>query len=266
MCSCLQSCSKKAMRTYTPSILLILLSACAFKAKEQTDQKVLFVVSNAHYYGTSDINTANHFAEIVFAYEEFIEAGYTVDFVSPKGGYVPIGYVYSDTLLMRYLYDGDFMDQLEQTKRPIDVRAEDYQAIFYAGGGAAMFGVPSDKAIQQIAMDIYENQNGVVSAVCHGTAGIANIQASDGSYFVSGKRVNGFPDLFENKDGAYFQEFPFSIEEQIERNGGIFRYSKKGWDGYLEIDGKLITGQDPSSSALVARAVIETLEKNISFN
>ncbi len=74
--------------------------------------------------------------------------------------------------------------------------------------------------------------------------------------------MNGFPDVFENKEAEYFQEFPFSIEEQIQRNGGIFNYSSKGWDGYLEIDDKLITGQDPSSSALVAEAVIKRLQIN----
>lgn len=254
------------MKTYLLYAFLVVLAACSFKPVEQTDQKILFVVSNAHYYGSSDINTANHFAEIVFAYDEFTKAGYTIEFISPKGGYVPLGYIYSDSLLMEYLFDGNFMDLLQHTKRPTEVRAADYQAIFFAGGGAAMFGVPSDKTIHSIATNIYEDQGGIVSAVCHGTAGIANILRRDGSYLVSGKRINGFPDLFENKEAAYFKEFPFSIQEQVQQNGGIFKYSQEGWDGYLEIDGHIITGQDPSSSALVAKAVIETLENKISSN
>jgi len=54
--------------------------------------KVLFIVSNANSYGDSEIKASNHFAEIVLAYDEFIKAGYTVDFVSPEGGPVPVGF------------------------------------------------------------------------------------------------------------------------------------------------------------------------------
>jgi len=68
-------------------ILLVMcwISGCSFKSIEYPEQKILFVVSNAYFYGDSDINTGNHFAEIVFAYDVFQEAGYAVDFVSPQG-------------------------------------------------------------------------------------------------------------------------------------------------------------------------------------
>ena len=241
-------------------ILLITLSTFGNIDKEPQSDKILFVVSNAHYYGNSDIHTANHFPEIVFAYDVFQKAGYRIDFVSPKGGAIPLGYIYSDTLLMRYLYDKEFMTQLKTTRKPDDIDPEQYQAIFYAGGAAAMFEVPNHKSLQEIAVTIYENNSGIISAVCHGTAGIANIKKSDGSFLVSGKRINGFPDAFENKEAEYFQQFPFSIEDQVKANGGVFSYSEEGWDSYLEVDGRVITGQDPTSSALVAEAVIKAIE------
>mgnify|MGYP000418358682 CR=1 FL=1 len=85
--------------------------------------KILFIVSNAHFYGDSDLNAANHFAEIVFPYDKLVKAGYTVDFVSPKGGAIPLGYFQtSDPLIKQYLYDGDFMDLLEATKSPSDIQ------------------------------------------------------------------------------------------------------------------------------------------------
>lgn len=244
-------------------MLVLWIGACAPKSIEYPKEKILFVVSNAHYYGASDINTANHFAEIVFAYDVFDKAGYAIDFVSPKGGAIPLGYIWSDTMLIQYLYEEDFMNQLERTKKPSQIVAQEYEAIFYVGGGAAMFEVPSNEAIQKVAMNIYERQNGIVSAVCHGTAGIANLKMQDGSFLVSGRKVNGFPDIFEDKEAQYFQQFPFSIEEQVKANGGIFNYSEEGWDGYLEVDDRLITGQDPTSSAAVAKAVVKALKQNI---
>lgn len=224
--------------------------------------KILVVVSNAHHYGDSDIDCTNHFMEIILPHHQFTQAGYEVDFVSPQGGAIPIGYISSsDTLTKQYLYDEAFMDELEHTMLPTDVEAEDYSAIFYGGGGSAMYTVPEDEMIQKLAADIYERPDGVVSAICHGTAGLAHVRLSDQRYLVDGLRVNGFPDQFERMDAAYYQEFPFSIEQIMRERGADFTYSEEGWDGYWVEDGKLLTGQDPTAATHLAKAVINKIEQ-----
>lgn len=229
---------------------------------EESKEKILFVVSNQHTYGNSDINAANHFAEIVLAYDEFKKAGYQIDFVSPEGGAIPVGYLNtSDPLEKQYLYDFDFMDLLKTTKNPDEIDASTYRAIYYGGGGAAMFGVPENETIQRIAMSIYEENNGVVSAICHGAAGLVNLKLKSGEYLYAGKKVNGFPDLFERMDAAYYQEFPFSIEQTLMERGGNYSYSEEGWDNYFVVDDRLITGQDPTAAASVAQKVIQALNK-----
>ncbi|MEL6988755.1 MAG: type 1 glutamine amidotransferase domain-containing protein, partial [Bacteroidota bacterium] len=153
--------------------------------------KVLFVVSNAHYYGSSEIPASNHFAEIALPYDVFIQEGFEVDLVSPEGGAIPIGYINtSDSIIKQYLYDCEFMQKLQSTLKPNEVRPSQYQAIFYGGGGASMFGVANNEAIQSIAMHIYENNQGVVSAVCHGSIGIANLKKADGASLFSNKSGN----------------------------------------------------------------------------
>lgn len=243
---------------------LILVSFFGFLAN-QSDQKsskgkILFITSNQKTYGNTEKKTANHFSEIVYAYEEFVKAGYTVDFVSPKGGEIPIGYLKkSDKLQQKYLKDEAFMKLLKNTFKPSQIKASNYKAVYYSGGGAAMFGVPESVPIQTVTQKIYKNK-GVVSAVCHGTAGIANLKTSDGKYIYFQKKISGFPDKFENKKAAYFQTFPFSIQEKITENGGNFQYSEKGWDNFVVADGRLITGQDPTASASVAKEVIKLLK------
>lgn len=224
--------------------------------------KILFIVSNAHHYGDSDIQAMNHFQEIILPHHEFIKAGYDVDFVSPDGGAIAIGYMHnSDTLTKQYLYDEDFMNQLEHTLSPSQITSKDYQAVYYVGGGSAMFTVPESQDIQDITMHVYEENGGVVSALCHGSAGLAHLKLEDGSYLVAGKKVNGFPDIFENMEDPYYQEFPFSIQSIITERGGDFRYSEEGWDGFTVADDRLITGQDPTGAAKVALLVIEKLEE-----
>ena len=244
--------------------MLFLLMSCTSIEKEiiENDKdKILFIVSNQHTYGNTNINTANHFGEIVFAYDVFEKNNYQVDFVSPKGGAIPIGYLNtSDSIHKKYIYNSSFMNKLKNTKLPKEITSKNYKAIYYVGGGAAMFGVPENEAIQKIALDIYQNK-GILSAVCHGIAGIVNIKNANDAYIFNGKKVNGFPDKFENRNREYYKTFPFSIEEIIKERGGKFSYSDKGWDNYFKVDGRLITGQDPTASSSIAKEIIKQLNK-----
>lgn len=241
-----------------------IISKTATRTDDQLagNNAVLFVLSNAHFYGESALSTGNSFSEIVNAYDVFAQAGYQVDFVSPQGGSVPLAYINtSDSLSKKYLYDTPFMHALKTTKRPSEVLAVNYKAIQFIGGGAAMFGVPENEEIQKIAMNIYEKHQGIISAVCHGSAGLINLKTADGKYLVNGKRVSGYPDDFENKEGAYFKTFPFLIKKTIQERGGAFYFSERG-RSHVEVDGRLVTGQNFLSSKPVSQKIIELIESN----
>ncbi len=206
-----------------------------------------------------DLPTGKSFSEIVNAYDTFKKAGFTVDFVSPKGGSVPLSYINtSDSLSKKYLYDQDLMFALKYTHKPKDINAKNYKAVHYVGGGGAMFGVPENYEIQKISMTIYEKYNGIISSVCHGTAGIVNLKTTDGDYLYKGKIVNGYPDSFERKEAEYFKYFPFLIQKRIEDRGGVFKFSPRNVS-HVEVDGNLITGQNYLSSKDVALKIIEIL-------
>ncbi len=49
---------------------------------------------------------------------------------------------------------------------------------------------------------------------------------------------------------------PFLVEDMLKANGG--RYEKGAdWASFVVVDGKLITGQNPASSAEAARKLLE---------
>ncbi|MFD1601902.1 nuclear transport factor 2 family protein [Flavobacterium artemisiae] len=243
-------------------ILVFLILISLYPVHTYAQNKILFVTSNQDFYGKTKIAAANHFEEIIVPYDIFVKAGYSVDFISPKGGAIPIGYINtSDSLQKKYLYDSFFMDKLEHTMKPASITSDSYSAIFYTGGGATMYGVPEDTSIQKIARAIY-NKNGVIAAICHGTAGITNLKDENKKSLYAGRKITGYPDEFENKDAAYYKAFPFSIDKAIKDNKGDFLYSKKGGDGFYIVDGRFVTGQDPSSAAKVANEVIKILGKN----
>ncbi|UPZ35500.1 nuclear transport factor 2 family protein [Sphingobacterium sp. PCS056] len=241
-------------------LFLVLLAFIAWSTSIYAQNKILFVTSNQDFYGSTTISASNHFGEIIEPYEVFIQAGYQVDFISPKGGAIPIGYLNtSDSLQKKYLYDAWFMDKLEHTWKPTEIIAENYVAIFYSGGGAAMFGVAEDTTIQKIARNIY-HKNGVISTICHGTAGIAYLKDENGKSLYAGKRITGYPDKFENTEMDYYKSFPFSMDQAIQKNEGNFIYSEKAGDGFHLVDGRFVTGQDPSSATQVAGEVVKMLK------
>jgi len=236
-----------------------IISKTATRIDNPDEKSILFIVTNAHYYEGTEISTGNSFAEIINAYDVFINAGYTVDFVSPNGGAIPLAYINtSDVMSKKYLYDKNFMNALKNTKKPSEIMASKYKAVQYIGGGGAMFGVPVNKEIQKIAMTIYEEHNGIISSVCHGTAGIVNLKTKDGKYLVDGKKVSGYPEDYENKEKDYFKTFPFLIKKTIQNRGGKFNFSERG-NAYVEVDGRLITGQNYLSSKPVSLKIVELI-------
>jgi len=260
-----------------PLLLQILLAlycllfnpACALASPDSPNagraavqaHKILIVTSNQHTYGNTRLSAANHFEEIVIAYDVFRKHGYVVDFVSPQGGAIPLNYIdTANTIQKAYLYDAQFMDLLKNTRQPRQIRASDYRAVYYSGGGSAMFGVADNRDIQDIATAIYRS-GGVVSAICHGTAGIVNLKNGDGSSLLAGRKVTGFPDMFEDTDAEYYKTFPFSIDKEVSRQGGNFVYSKKWAANFYIADGNIITGQDPSATVSVAQEVIKAIQR-----
>lgn len=230
------------------------------KVSNETGERILFVVSNARFYGESDLPTGNSFSEIVEAYHIYAEAGYNIDFVSPNGGSVPLSYINtSDDKQLQYLYDPDLMYALKHTKSPDQLVASDYKVIYFVGGGSAMFGVPENEKIQALAVAIYEEQNGIVSSVCHGTAGIVNLKTSDGDYLYKGQTVNGYPEAYEATDRPYFKTFPFLIQQTIEKRGGIFKVAARGTP-HVETNDRLVTGQNNLSAAMVAKEIVAKLK------
>ena len=155
----------------------------------RTGKKVLMVVSSATTQGNADLPAGNSFAELAIAYDEYYKAGYHIDIVSPKGGQVPLAYVNpADSIESQYLYNADFMYALANTRTPADINPDEYQIVQFTGGSAPIFDIPQHLEIQDIAMHIYEKNEGVIAAVCHGTAALVNLKTSDGKYLVDGNR------------------------------------------------------------------------------
>lgn len=245
------------------SNLILLIAFAGFSANTQQHKKmkkkILFVVTSHDSKGDSGEKTGYFLGEVSHPWEVLVEAGYEIDFVSPKGGNPPVdGFDLTDPINKKFWEDKHYHQKITNSLKPSDVKPEDYVAIFYAGGHGAMWDLPNNTALAHIATKIYE-QNGIVSAVCHGPAGLLNIKLSDGKYLIAGKKVNGFSNE-EEEIVKLTQIVPFLLENQMKERGGIYEKSAP-WQNHVTVDGRLITGQNPQSAKAVGQAIKKALEQ-----
>ncbi len=223
------------------------------------DKKVLFVVTSHDQKGNTGEKTGYYLSEVSHPWEVLHNAGYEVDFVSPKGGKAPVdGFDLNDPINKMFWENETHRVKVENTMKPSEVNADNYAAIHYAGGHGTMWDFADNKALAEIASKIYEN-NGVVSAVCHGPAGLINIKLSNGKYLVDGKKVNAFTNEEETAVGLE-KVVPYLLESKLKERGAIFEKSGL-WQKHITVDQRLVTGQNPQSAEGVGKAVLQELER-----
>lgn len=222
-------------------------------------KKILFVVTSHDQKGNTGQATGYYLSEVSHPWEVLHNAGYEIDFVSPKGGKAPVdGFDLKDPINKKFWEDKVYHAKVTNTMKPSDVKPKDYIAIHYAGGHGAMWDLPDNKEIAAIATTIYEN-NGIVSAVCHGPAGLVNIKLNNGKYLIDGKKVNGFTNEEEIAVGLE-KVVPFMLEDQLKARGAKFEKTAN-WQSYVVTDQRLVTGQNPASAEAVGKAVLSELKK-----
>ncbi len=222
-------------------------------------KKILFVVTSHSKKGNTGEATGYYLSEVSYTWQVLVNAGYEIDFVSPQGGKAPIDGFNLDDVTNKAFWENDFYrTKIENTLKPSEVNTNDYTAIFYAGGHGTMWDLADNVALAQIASAIYEN-GGIVSAVCHGPAGLVNIKLSNGKYLVDGKRVNAFSN--EEEIAINLQNVvPFMLESKLIERGA--KFEKSGlWQEHVAVDQRLITGQNPASARKVGEQVLVELKK-----
>lgn len=219
--------------------------------------KILFVVTSHGELGDSGRKTGYFLSEVTHPWSVLGEK-YDIDVVSPQGGRPPVdGFDLNDPINRKFWDSPEWQDQMSATMTPDEVKPEDYKAIFYAGGHGAMFDFPQNKKLAEIAAHIYEN-GGIVSAVCHGPAGILNIILKDGDNLIKGKTVDSFTNAEEDANGTS-KYMPFMLQTALVDKGATFDCTAPFTD-HVVVDGRLITGQNPMSALSLGKALFKALE------
>ena len=99
----------------------------------------------------------------------------------------------------------------------------------------------------------------VIGAVCHGPTALLNVQLSDGSNLLEGKKISSFTKAEEDIDKHLLGDvIPFMLDEELTKQGAIFSHTSP-FNPYVVIDGNIVTGQNPASASGVALKMIGLL-------
>jgi putative intracellular protease/amidase len=225
--------------------------------------KILIVLTSHDQLGDTGKKTGFWLEEFAAPYYVLKDAGAAITLASPKGGQPPLD-PQSDlpenlsASTKRFRADNTALAELANTKKLAEVTADDFDAIFYPGGHGPLWDLP-DNATSIALIEAFVKAGKPVGAVCHAPVALVNARGIDGEYLVKNKHVTGFSNA-EEKAVGLSAVVPFLLEDRLKERGGL--YSKGAdWAPYVQVDGKLVTGQNPASSGPAAEVLLKLLRR-----
>lgn len=222
--------------------------------------KILMVFTSHDILGNTGRKTGFWLEEGAAPYYVFRDAGVELTLASPKGGQPPVD-PKSDLpenqteAMARFKQDLEAQKVFATTQKLSDMRAEDFDAIFYPGGHGPMWDLV-DNPDSIALIEAFYNSGKPVAAVCHAPA-VLHRATYKGDPIVKGKRVTGFTNA-EEEEVQLTDVVPFLVEDELKRLGGLFE-KVPNWGSFAITDGLLITGQNPASSTAGAEALLALL-------
>ena len=224
--------------------------------------KILMVLTSHDQLGDTGRKTGFWLEEFAAPYFVFRDAGVDLTLASPKGGQPPLDpksdLPESQTPAMtRFKKDDTAQKALANTRRLADVKAKDFDTVYYPGGHGPMWDL-AESPVSKALIESFYDSGKPVALVCHAPGVLRHVMYK-GEPLVKGKRVTGFTDG-EEEEMKLTRVVPFLVEDELMRLGAIFE-KKADWQPFAVTDGRLVTGQNPASSTSTAQALL-TLMKN----
>jgi putative intracellular protease/amidase/catechol 2,3-dioxygenase-like lactoylglutathione lyase family enzyme len=222
--------------------------------------KILMVLTSHNQLGNTGLPTGFWLEEFAAPYFVFRDAGVELTLASPKGGQPPLD-PKSDLpenqtpAMARFKKDAAAQKALANTVKLADMKAEDFDTVFYPGGHGPMWDLAESPASIAL-LEAFYNSGKPIALVCH-SPGVLRHVTYQGAPLVKGKHVAGFTNG-EEEEMQLTKVVPFLVEDELLRLGAIYE-KMANWQPFSVTDGRLITGQNPASSTSAAQALLKLL-------
>ncbi len=192
--------------------------------------KILMVLTSHDQLGNTGIRTGFWLEEGAAPYFVFRDAGVQLTLASPKGGQPPID-PKSDRpenqtpAQARFRKDGEAQRAFANTVRLADMKAEDFDTVFYPGGHGPMWDLAEDP-VSIALLESFYNSGKPIALVCD-SPGVLRQVKYKGEPLGRGKHVTGFTNG-EEEEMKLTHVVPFLVEDELLRLGAILRRRRTG--------------------------------------
>lgn len=224
--------------------------------------KILMVLTSHDQLGDTGEKTGFWLEELAAPYYVLRDAGAEITLASPKGGQPPLD-PKSDSedaqtdATRRFKQDDAAQQALANTGKLSGVDADQFDAVFYPGGHGPLWDL-AESADSRKLLESFAAADRPIGAVCHAPGVFRHVKGNDGEPLVKSRRVTGFTNGEEEGVGLT-DVVPFLVEDMLKDNGADYRKGDD-WASYVEVDGKLVTGQNPASSEAAAKELLALLK------
>jgi putative intracellular protease/amidase len=228
--------------------------------------KILFVMTGADQWTLADGTqhpTGYWAEEAVAPYETFKAGGHEIVVATP-GGVVPT--VDKGSLAAEVNGGQENADriaavlasaaELQAPVRLDEVDLDDYAAVFYPGGHGPMEDLAVDADSGRLLARALESGK-PLGVVCHAPAALLAATKADGSNAFAGRRVTAFTNEEETQAGLA-DKAKWLLQDRL-TEAGVQVEVAEPWTPHVIVDGNLVTGQNPASSAPLATELLKKL-------
>src|SRR5271156_55865 len=190
--------------------------------------KILMVLTSYDVLGKTGRKTGFWLEEFAAPYFVFRDTGVDLTLASPKGGQPPVDPKSDEPAnqteaMARFKKDERAQRELSQTVKLADVKAQDFDTVFYVGGHGPMWDL-AESAVSIALLEAFYNSGKPIALVCH-SPGVLRHVTYKGEPLVKCKRVTGFTNG-EEADVQLTDVVPFIVEDELLGLGAIFEKKK----------------------------------------
>ncbi|MGB3211060.1 MAG: type 1 glutamine amidotransferase domain-containing protein [Desulforhopalus sp.] len=225
--------------------------------------KILMVLTSHDKLGDTGRKTGFWLEEFAAPYYAFKDNNFDIILASPKGGQPPLDPKSDEpdaqtASTNRFRDDAEAQKLLAGTHRLDSIQPSDFDGVFYPGGHGPLWDLAED-AHSISLIETFHREGKPLGLVCHAPGVLRHAKNTANVHLVSGKKVTGFSNS-EEEAVQLTEVVPFSVEDMLKSRKGAYTRGDD-WGSHIEVDGTLVTGQNPASSEAAAAAMIKLLNR-----
>ncbi|MGD6748119.1 type 1 glutamine amidotransferase domain-containing protein [Streptomyces sp. BH106] len=229
--------------------------------------RVLFVVSAADRWTLKggEVHPSGYWGEeLAMPHKIFSRAGWEITIATP-GGRAPT----LDRLSMSRTaglpsklrevagYLDSIQDELNKPRALEEIDPDAFDLVFYPGGHGPMEDLAVDPVSGALLTRVLHSGR-PLALLCHAPAATLAARNEDGTWPFAGYRMTGLSNL-EEKFNSFGRRANWLLEDRLREGGADYRKGRLPLRPFMQVDRNLYTGQNPASSELLARRLVDDL-------